>query len=601
MKEVEHPDGRKELVLVEREGVESKAEEGEKDKSVEGGKAEEGEKEQSAEDGKAEEGEKEQSAEGGKAEEGEMEQSAEGGKNSTGDKTAAEGITAATEQPQNGAHEANGTGTTTTAQPAVDATTTPIPAALPADTPDRLDNPDMFNVVSNADKIALSRRRVDYTRTDEYIKWMNKEAELHDTFHTRRRQQHTDGINDLRARYVDPPFLPSEKRRLYFGPETPALAPLTTQGNVPFRRLCVGLGAELTYSEMAMSMHLLQGNKTDWTLLRAHRSELEAPRVAPGAAVPAGYDGARDLRFGAQISASTPWSAVKATDTLTRFCPHLRLVDLNCGCPIDTIFKSGGGSALLETPNKMERIVRGMNTVSGEVPVTAKIRTGVRTSRPNAPMVLDKLAFGSREHREGLGAPGCAAVTLHGRSREMRYTKHADWGYIAECAALVKSYNERSAALCDTAAEPDPRTLPPGGRMFFVGNGDCYSHVDYTRDVAEARVDAVMIGRGALIKPWIFEEIEAGQYLDKTPTQRLGYVETFVRHGLETWGSDEVGVTFTRRFLLEWLSFAHRYVPVGLLEVLPPSLNDRPPPYKGRDEMETLLASPNYKDWIKIR
>jgi hypothetical protein len=74
-----------------------------------------------------------------------------------------------------------------------------------------------------------------------------------------------------------------------------------------------------------------------------------------------------------------------------------------------------------------------------------------------------------------------------------------------------------------------------------------------------------------------------------------------VRNGLEYWGSDEIGVGNTRRFLLEWLSFSCRYIPVGILEHLPPKFGDRPPAYRGRSDLETLLSSANYKDWIKIR
>ena len=62
-----------------------------------------------------------------------------------------------------------------------------------------------------------------------------------------------------------------------------------------------------------------------------------------------------------------------------------------------------------------------------------------------------------------------------------------------------------------------------------------------------------------------------------------------------------MGIGVTRRFLLEWLSFAYRYIPVGILEHLPPSLQDRPPAWRGRNDLETLLGSDNYKDWIKIR
>lgn len=473
----------------------------------------------------------------------------------------------------------------------------------PKDEESEEQRPAISNIVSMDKKIALNRKRTDFTRSDQYIQWLNLEAKLSEEFQNRRKSQANEGIEDLRARYVDPPFKPSEKRRLYFGPETPTLAPLTTQGNLPFRRLCVELGAQLTYSEMAMGMPLIQGTKSDWTLLKVHDSELTAPKFNPGS-VPVfeDYDHKVDLKFGAQISGSNYWVVTKAADVLNRYCPHLRLIDLNCGCPIDMVFKSGGGSALLENQGKLERMIRGMNATSGEVPITAKIRMGIRNNRPTATQLIGRLAFGAREHRERLGAPGCAALTLHGRSREQRYTKKADWGYIGECAALIKTYNAEKASLTDTIAEPDASTLPNAkdGRMYFLGNGDCYSHTEYFENIEKARVDTVMIGRGALIKPWLFEEIEKGQYLDKSSTERLTYIEKFVRYGLDAWGSDELGIGFTRRFLLEWLSFTHRYVPIGLLEHLPPSLNDRPPAYKGRDELETLMASTNFRDWIKI-
>lgn len=70
-------------------------------------------------------------------------------------------------------------------------------------------------------------------------------------------------------------------------------------------------------------------------------------------------------------------------------------------------------------------------------------------------------------------------------------------------------------------------------------------------------------------------------------------------YGLEHWGSDIQGINATRRFLLEWLSFLHRYVPVGLLE-RPQQMSQRPPLYFGRCDTETLLTSPHAKDWIKI-
>jgi tRNA-dihydrouridine synthase 3 len=74
----------------------------------------------------------------------------------------------------------------------------------------------------------------------------------------------------------------------------------------------------------------------------------------------------------------------------------------------------------------------------------------------------------------------------------------------------------------------------------------------------------------------------------------------YVRYGLEHWGSDAQGVERVRYFLLNWLSFLHRYVPVGLVERFPVKLHQRPPPYFGRDDLETLMASPKIDDWVKI-
>lgn len=459
--------------------------------------------------------------------------------------------------------------------------------------------PGVMNMVATQIKLDLSRKRVKLDMSEKYLEWLAKDIEMYrDHYHKQKDDE--DVAKDYRAQYIEPPFKPSEKRRIYFGRETPVLAPLTTQGNLPFRRLCVELGAQVTYSEMALGLPLLQGQKADWTLMRAHESEVTPPRFTPSGPAEQGYENSRDLKFGVQITANAPWIAVKTTETLARFLPHLRVIDINCGCPIDMVYKTGAGSALLDAPSKLERMIRGMNAVSGEVPITAKIRMGIRDDKLTAQKLVERLARGSPDMRDKLGAPGCAAVTLHGRTRQQRYTRAADWGYIAECAALIKQYDGKTDDLTDTIRETEENRLPNGGRMFFVGNGDCYSHTDYFDHLDNAKVDSVMIARGAIIKPWIFEEIEKGQYLDKSASERLGYIEKFARYGMEAWGSDEIGLNYTRRFMLEFLSFFSRYIPIGVLEHLPPSINERPPAYRARDDLETLLASKNYKDWIKI-
>lgn len=414
-------------------------------------------------------------------------------------------------------------------------------------------------------------------------------------------EQAKEEKEEQRAQFTEPPFLPSEKRRIYFGPETPTLAPLTTQGNLPFRRLCTDLGAQFTYSEMAMSMPLIQGQKSEWALMKSHESEMLSPTIIPGDNVVQGYDNAQDLKFGAQIAANKAWQAVKATELLSKFTPNLRVIDLNCGCPIDLLFRDGAGSALLDHHSKLEKILRGMNMVSEKIPITVKIRMGVKDNNPIALKLTERLVLGGYESQYlNAGPAGVAAITLHGRSRQQRYTKEADWSYIADCAALIKRMNEKTDLVTDTIREPDARFQPNGGKTYFLGNGDCYSHIDYDNHIRHAGVDSVMTGRGALIKPWLFEEIQSGQYLDKSASERLSYIEKFAKYGLEAWGSDEHGIGTTRRFMLEWLSFTYRYVPIGLLEHLPPHINDRPPYWRGRNDLETLMGSGNYKDWIKI-
>lgn len=473
----------------------------------------------------------------------------------------------------------------------------------------------VVNVVTAQQKIDLHKRKTTTPKADAYLEWMNKTLEDSES---RGQKVPTEGslngtgaetgmaakeeVQDNRAQYVEAPFLPSEKRRIYYGPETPVLAPLTTQGNLPFRRLAVELGAQVTWSEMAMGLPLVQGERSEWALMKAHESEISTPRFSGQSSIVTGYDNSKDLKFGAQIAANKPWIALKTTEVLTALCPHLRAIDLNCGCPIELVCRQGAGASLLDSPGKLEKILRGMNAVSNEIPITVKIRTGTKDSSPTADKLVKRLVLGGYEAQDtGAGASGVAAITLHGRSRQQRYTKRADWSYISDCAALIGRLNEERDRRMDTVMEADPRHLANDGKVYFIGNGDCYSHVDYNMHLQQDKVDAVMVARGALIKPWIFEEIEKGQYLDKSATERLSYVEKFAKYGLEAWGSDEIGVGTTRRFLLEWLSFAHRYVPLGILEHLPPHIQDRPPRYRGRNDLETLMASEHYKDWIKIR
>ncbi|KAM4549534.1 tRNA-dihydrouridine(47) synthase [NAD(P)(+)]-like isoform 2-T2 [Fundulus diaphanus] len=332
---------------------------------------------------------------------------------------------------------------------------------------------------------------------------------------------------------------PCEKKTVDFRDKL-YLAPLTTCGNLPFRRVCKRFGADITCGEMAMCTNLLQGHQSEWALLKRHESE--------------------DL-FGVQVEGCFP-------DTMTR-CAELinshtdvDFVDINSGCPIDLVYKKGGGCGLMTRTRKFEQIIKGMNYVL-DVPLTVKIRTGVQEKSNIAHKLIGEMKNW-----------GVSMITLHGRSREQRYTKLADWDYISTCSK---------------AASPVP----------LFGNGDILSYEDAMK-ARETGVSGVMIARGALIKPWIFTEIKESRHWDISSSERLDILKDFTNFGLEHWGSDTRGVEKTRSFMLEWLSFMCRYIPVGLLERVPQKINERPPYYMGRNYLESLMASQYVEDWIRI-
>ncbi|GAA5943401.1 tRNA dihydrouridine synthase DUS3 [Sporobolomyces koalae] len=343
----------------------------------------------------------------------------------------------------------------------------------------------------------------------------------------------------------------SEKRRLDFKGKL-YMAPLTTVGNLPFRRLCVENGLDITCSEMGLAQEFLTGNANEWSLLRRHPSE---------------------KLFGVQITGSKPQVLVPAAEAIVKHA-DIDFLDVNCGCPIDLVFNKGAGSALLAHAGKLGKSLIGMGQALGEIPLTIKIRTGVTNSQPVAHKLM------SRVQSEW----GIQAITMHGRSRQQRYKNLADYKYIGECAKVLREH------AADEGLEPIP----------IFGNGDAYDYRTYYENMESSGVDGIMIARGALIKPWIFSEIKERRDWDISSRERLDMIGKLCDYGLEHWGSDQIGVNKVRRFVCESLSFTHRYVPVGLLERLPAHMNERALPFKGRDELETLLASDQANDWVKI-
>jgi tRNA-dihydrouridine synthase 3 len=328
------------------------------------------------------------------------------------------------------------------------------------------------------------------------------------------------------------------------------IAPLTTVGNLPFRRIMKHFGADITCGEMAVATCLLEGKHTEWSLVKRHVSE--------------------DV-FGVQLAAGHPDQFVRAAEILKK---HVRMdfVDLNLGCPLDILCNKGAGAHMMLREKRLKDSLIGIcNTL--DVPVTIKMRTGWDGAKPIAHKLVP--------HIQSWGVDGLSAIFVHGRSRLQRYSKDADWDYISQVA---KSQSD------------EYRKIP------IIGNGDIFSYTDYEDKIAREGVQATaMLARGALIKPWLSTEIKERRHWDISATERMDILKDFVRFGLEHWGSDQQGVNTTRRFLLEWLSFLCRYVPVALLERIPQAMNQRPPTHMvGRSDLETLFMSTCSYDWLKI-
>jgi len=329
------------------------------------------------------------------------------------------------------------------------------------------------------------------------------------------------------------------------------VAPLTTVGNLPFRRIMKQFGADITCGEMAVVTNLLEGKPSEWALLKRHPSE---------------------DTFGIQLAAAHPDQFTRVSELIEKYT-DVDFVDMNLGCPLDLLCNKGAGAGLMMRENKLKGALKGMSK-NLSCSITVKMRTGWNIHKPFAHELVPKI--------QSWEIGNLAAVMVHGRSRLQRYKLDANWDYISQVAGSLKTQ------------------IP---KVPVIGNGDIFSFSEYKEKVLahDNLSTTAMLGRGALIKPWLPTEIKEKRDWDISASERLDILKAFVKHGLEHWGSDQQGINNTRRFLLEWLSFLYRYVPVGLLEVLPQKMNHRPPLYmQGRNDLETLFLSPHSSDWVKI-
>jgi tRNA-dihydrouridine synthase 3 len=278
------------------------------------------------------------------------------------------------------------------------------------------------------------------------------------------------------------------------------MAPMTKGSNLPYRRLCVELGARVTISEMTVARRLKQRKKGEFALIRKFEGE---------------------PFFGVQLAGTNPeeigWAAALVESR------GADLVDLNCGCPIDHFTHKGIGAALGRQPARIRRIAEAMKKAVTGIPITVKLRLGWNDEMRNV-----------IEQAQAAVDGGADALFVHGRTRQARYRFAADWDAIGSVVAAV----------------PVP----------VVGNGDILFPEDVEQARARSGCAGVMSARGVLIKPWLFREMNEG-YRDVPAGERVAIYRRYVALAREHWGADAHGLERVRQFTRWHIDFWHRYAP----------------------------------------
>lgn len=276
------------------------------------------------------------------------------------------------------------------------------------------------------------------------------------------------------------------------------LAPMAGFTDRSFRRICREHGAEYTVSEMVSAKALCYEQiikKNDESVYKTAK----LARVLND-----------ELPMAIQLFGSEPEYVARAAEMIVersyKFCLSDAVptaIDINMGCPMHKIVGNGEGSALMKDPTLAASIVEATVKAAKDIPVTVKIRAGWDDNSKNAVEVA-----------RAVEAAGASLVCVHARTREQMYNPGIDISVIEKVKNAVK--------------------IP------VIGNGDIKCAADAVEMIDRTGCDGVMIGRGALGEPWIFEEIAAAldgrEYTPPTIDARLDVCIDHIRDMREQKG-----------------------------------------------------------------